>query len=84
MPIGHILSPKAYFKDNLNKFINNETIAADEKLIFFKMHFDEWIDINPSMWYNPMPMSLIAKKKDSKWKLHTTITTTKRRRFIIV
>ena len=36
MPIELAISPKKGFKYNLNKFINNKTIANDEKLILFQ------------------------------------------------
>ena len=35
-PIELALSPKEHFEDNLDKFINNETIADDEKLILLQ------------------------------------------------
>ena len=31
-----ILSPKKYFEDNFDKFINNETIVDDEKSIWLQ------------------------------------------------
>jgi hypothetical protein len=35
-PIELFLSPKDHFEDNLDKFLNNETIPDDEKLILFQ------------------------------------------------
>jgi hypothetical protein len=35
-PIELALSPKQHFEDNLDKFLNNETITDDEKLILLR------------------------------------------------
>ena len=48
-PIELVLSSMKHFEDNLGKFINDENIANDKKklLIFFKINFDKWTNMNP-------------------------------------
>ena len=46
-PIELALSPVEHFENNLSKFLDNENIEDDKKLLYFKMHFAEWTNISP-------------------------------------
>ena len=54
-PIELAISPKELFEDNLNKFINNETIATDKKLIW---HQNAIRPADSNKTYNETPLKV--------------------------
>ena len=62
-PIELALSPKEHFEDNLNKFINNETIADDEKLILLQNALRR-VDKHKPYRERPLKVNVIESNKE--------------------